>query len=137
MEKKILSDLTVRKLWKRVAEIYPKNQKSIKSDIEDQLERLKNSILQEYPSLEPRMKIDIIQDNPLKGLDREKAVLLVKDKDENYVVESDQNWLTESVIFEALSSRFLVGRLYVEGDTNTKEGKESYRKVIEKVSIVQ
>ena len=120
-----------------MAEIYPKNQKSIKSDIEDQLERLKNSILQEYPSLEPRMKIDIIQDNPLKGLDREKAVLLVKDKDENYVVESDQNWLTESVIFEALSSRFLVGRLYVEGDTNTKEGKESYRKVIEKVSIVQ
>jgi hypothetical protein len=46
---------------------------------------------------------DIIQDNLLKGLNKEEAKLLKKEKDENYIVDDNQNWLTESIIFEALS----------------------------------
>jgi uncharacterized protein len=133
-DKQTINDLKNRKLWKRILEIYPSKGRQRKSDIEEQLHTIKKAIIDKYPSLEPFIKEDIIQDNPLKGLNKEKAVLLKKDKDENYILESQQNWLSESIIFQALSSNFLVGRLYIRADTSTQDGKETYRKIKEMVN---
>jgi uncharacterized protein len=116
-DKQTINDLKNRKLWRRIVEIYPKEGKKRKSDIKNQIDTIKKAILEKFPMLKPFIKEDIIQDNPLKGLNNEEAILLKKDKDENYIEDGNQNWLSESIIFEALSRHYLVGRLYIRADT--------------------
>jgi hypothetical protein len=128
-DKQTINDLKNRKLWRRIVEIYPKEGKKRKSDIKNQIDTIKKAILEKFPMLKPFIKEDIIQDNPLKGLNKEEAILLKKDKDENYIVDKDQNWLSESIIFEALSSHYLVGRLYLRVDTSTEKGRKIYREI--------
>jgi uncharacterized protein len=86
-------------------------------------------ILAKFPTFEPFIKEDIIQDNPLKRLNKEKAILLKKVKDENYIAEKDQKWLSDSITFESLSSHYLVGRLSIIADTITEEGRKIYQEV--------
>jgi uncharacterized protein len=91
--------------------------------------KTRHIILAKFPTLEPFIKEDIIQDNPLKRLNKEKAILLKKDKDENYIAEKDQKWLSDSITFESLSSHYLVGRLSIIADTITEEGRKIYQEV--------
>jgi uncharacterized protein len=128
-DKQTINDLKNRKLWRRIVEIYPKDGKKRISDIKNQIETIKKAILEKFPTYEPFIKEDIIQDNPLKGLNKEEAILLKKDKDENYIEDGNQNWLSESIIFEALSRHYLVGRLYIRADTSTEEGRKIYREI--------
>ncbi|GAB3807667.1 HD domain-containing protein [Virgibacillus kimchii] len=129
--KEIIDDLLDRKIWKRIAEVFPQ-EKMQHEDIErkvKEVKEIKGKIIASYPGYSNFIEDDVINDNPLKGLNKEKAVLLSKDHFEAYDKVKDQDWLKKSIIFNALSNKYLIGRVYMKSDTSTTEGKEMYRTI--------
>ncbi|RYG71362.1 HD domain-containing protein [Lentibacillus lipolyticus] len=125
--KDTIDDLSNRRLWKRVAEVFPKKGMQRYEDIESKAKDLKKQIIDKFPEFSPFINEDVINDNPLKGMDNDKTILLSKDESENYDKDPNENWLNNSIIVDALSSKYLVGRVYMKADTSTHEGKEKYR----------
>ena len=57
------------------------------------------------------------------------AVLLVKDEDENYMIEEYKGWISNSRIFQALSNNYMVGRIYMKANSNDETNKERFREI--------
>lgn len=127
-DKEIITDLLNRRLWKRIAEIYPEENSSRKSDIDNKLKDYYNFIVENYVEMKPFLRRDIIEDNPLKDLDKEGSVLLEKDLDQNYNPTISENWVKESARFAVLKRHFLVGRLYIRVKDDN-EDKRKYRSI--------
>ncbi|WP_432693991.1 HD domain-containing protein [Priestia aryabhattai] len=128
-DRETINDLLDRKLWKRIIEIHPEPKRERKEDIEQILDITMNHILNNYKYLESFVKKNLITNNPLKDLEKQKAVLLVKDEDENYTIASHDNWIKDSKIFKALSSNYLAGRIYMRVHTEIESDKENFRKI--------
>jgi uncharacterized protein len=126
---KIMDDLLNRRLWKRVLEIHPEKGKERKEDLDTILKNSTQWILNNYPHLEAFLRENFITTNPVKDLDKEKAVLLVKDEDENYFIGQENDWVSESIIFKALSSRYMIGRIYMQVEPNNQENKDTFRNI--------
>jgi uncharacterized protein len=124
-----MDDLLNRRLWKRVIEIHPEKGREREKDLEEILNKTTGLILEKYPELVPCVRKNLIKSNPVKDLDKEKAVLLVKDEDENYMIGQDNDWISDSIIFKALSSRYMVGRVYMKVNTLDSESKEMFRNI--------
>jgi uncharacterized protein len=128
-DKVTIRELRSRKLWKRIIEIYPEKGSMGKEDIDKQIKKVKDFILEKDKRLRPYVKESLTSNDPLKDLSGENAVLLSKDKDENYFIADSGDWIKDSIIFQALSNKYLVGRVYLRADTENGEGKEFFRKI--------
>lgn len=128
-DKETIDDLLNRRLWKRIVEIFPEEGMMRHKDIEKKIEEIKQLVLEKYPHLKPFLEKSMIANNPLKDLDKEKAVLLIKDENEDYIIANHDNWIHKSVIFNALSNKYLVGRVYLKADTGDEKGKKIYRTI--------
>ncbi|WP_299091472.1 hypothetical protein [uncultured Metabacillus sp.] len=104
-----MDDLMNRRLWKRVLEIHPEKGRERKDDLDEILKKSISWILDNY-ELEPFVRENLITTNPVKDLDKQKAVLLIKDEDENYKIGQDNDWVSESIIFKALDRLHLAGQ---------------------------
>ncbi|MFJ7855520.1 HD domain-containing protein [Peribacillus frigoritolerans] len=126
-DKSTISELRNRKLWKRIIELFPEKGKMREEDIKEQTEKVVNFIKEKKSSLKPFVSESFTSLDPLKDLNGEKAVLLSKDKDENYIIAAQGDWLNNSIIFKALSSKYLVGRIYMRANTEDIKEKEFFR----------
>ncbi|AST93586.1 hypothetical protein BC6307_21100 [Sutcliffiella cohnii] len=128
IEKSILTDLRNRRLWKRLVEIFPEEEKMRKSDIENRLKGITGYLDNKYPDLMPWVKPNFISNDPLKDLNGEKAVLLKKDNDENHIIAKRDDWIQDSIIFKALSQNYLVGRIYIKV-RNDEDSRNNFRRI--------
>jgi uncharacterized protein len=126
-DKTTISELRNRKLWKRIIEFFPEEGRGRKEDIEKQINDAKEYILKKNTKLGPFVKVSFTSNNPLKDISGENAVLLNKDKDENHSIAGVNDWIKDSKIFKALSSNFLVGRVYMRANTEDDSGKDYFR----------
>ncbi|MDI3091488.1 HD domain-containing protein [Priestia megaterium] len=131
-DKETIEDLKNRKLWKRVIEVYPESEKMRKEDIKDQIINVLNWILNKDSRLKPFVTECLNSNDPLKDLNGNKAVLLKKDTDENYTVSEEGDWIENSIIFKALSKKYLVGRVYMRVKED-EQGKNLFRSLKQEI----
>ncbi|HFK1530776.1 HD domain-containing protein [Bacillus cereus] len=127
-DKKTIDELKNRKLWKRIFEEYPKKEMT-REDIESRINNVKDFIVQSDKTLESFLDVCITENNPLKDLNGEKAVLLNKDENENFCISGEDDWIKNSIIVSALSSKYLVGRIYIRANTEDDKGKQKFREI--------
>lgn len=134
-DKITIRELRDRKLWKRIIEIYPEKRNMRRDDIDKKIKKVKDHILNKDRKLEPYVIDSLTSNDPLKDLNSENAVLLSKDNDENYYIAEQGDWLKDSIIFQALSNKYLVGRVYLRADTENEKGKEFFRTIKQEIQI--
>lgn len=127
-DKLTIRELRNRKLWKRIFEKYPENGME-RQEIENQLHKVENFIIEKDKEITPFLGVSITENNPLKDLNSEDAVLLNKDENDNFCIAKESDWIKNSVIFDALSRNYLIGRIYMRANTQEEEGKEKYREM--------
>ncbi|WP_223592753.1 HD domain-containing protein [Neobacillus bataviensis] len=132
-DKITIRELRNRKLWKRIIEIYPEKGQMRKKDIDKKIKKVIDFIIKKDLKLLPYVKESVTTNDPLKDLNGENAILLNKDHDENYFIAEDGAWIEDSIIFKALSNKYLVGRVYMRADTKTENGREFFRKIKQEI----
>lgn len=128
-----ITDLLNRRLWKRVLEVYPEPGRARKEDLDEMLDKNVTKITDKYPAMEPFVRKSLISSDPTKDLDEEKTVLLIKDEDENYEIDTSESWISHSRIFQALASKYMVGRVYIKVDSKEQESVKRFRNIKKKV----
>ncbi|MEM5018227.1 HD domain-containing protein [Metabacillus indicus] len=132
-DKTTINELRNRKLWKRIIELFPEKENMREEDIEEQANKIVDFIKEKNSYLKPFVHKSLTSINPLKDLNGEKAVLLSKDRDENYIIAAQGDWLSDSIIFQALSIKYLVGRVYMRANTEDINEKEFFRAIKQEI----
>lgn len=126
-DKQTINELKNRKLWKRIYEYFPEDGET-KEIIKNETKDIVNYITNNNLELKSFVSDSFTSIDSLKDLNGEEAVLLNKDNDENYI-ETQNEWKADSKIFNALSSIYQVGRVYMRASTENNKERESFRNI--------